>query len=91
LEEWHRYSLPPFTERMWSRLRSHCEDGHQSWPVKGRYTRHTAEVSRRMREDGFAADSVLSDQSNRTVGGLLLQVSDSDLQGVPKVALTDMT
>ena len=29
LEEWHRYSLPAFTERMKSRLRNHCEDGHQ--------------------------------------------------------------
>jgi hypothetical protein len=32
LEEWHRYSLPAFTERMKSRLGSHCEDGHQPWP-----------------------------------------------------------
>jgi hypothetical protein len=56
LEEWHRYSLPAFTERMKSRLRSHCEDGHQAWPAKGRHTRHTAEASRRSREDRFAAD-----------------------------------
>ena len=47
LEESHRYSLPALTERMTSRLRSHCEDGHQAWPAKGRYTRHTAEASRR--------------------------------------------
>ena len=56
LEEWHRYNLPAFTERMSSRLRSQCEDGHQPWPGKGRYTRHTAESSRRTREDSFAAD-----------------------------------
>jgi hypothetical protein len=42
--------------RMTSQLRSHCEDGHQAWPAKGRYTRHTAEASRRSREDRFAAD-----------------------------------
>jgi hypothetical protein len=30
LEEWHRYSLPSFIERMTCRLRSHCEDGHQT-------------------------------------------------------------
>ena len=41
---------------MKSRLRSHCEDGHQAWPAKGRHTRHTAEASRRSREDRFAAD-----------------------------------
>jgi hypothetical protein len=56
LEEWHGYSLPGFTERMKSRLRNHWEDGHQPWPEKGRYTRHTAEASRRAREDRYAAD-----------------------------------
>ena len=34
LEEWHRYNLPAFTERMKSRLRNQCEDGHQAWPAK---------------------------------------------------------
>jgi hypothetical protein len=56
LEEWHRYSLPAFTERMSSRLRSHCEDGHQTWPVKGRNTRYRSETSRCTREDHYAAD-----------------------------------
>jgi hypothetical protein len=27
-------------KRMKSRLRNHCEDGHQTWLAKGRYTRH---------------------------------------------------
>jgi hypothetical protein len=56
LEEWHRYNLPAFIERMKSRLKNHCEDGQQAWPAKGRYTRHMAEISRRAREDNFAAD-----------------------------------
>jgi hypothetical protein len=56
LEEWHRCMLPAFTERMNSRLRNHCEDGHQPWPAKGRYTRYMAEISRRTRGDSFAAD-----------------------------------
>ena len=30
LEEWHRYCLPSFTDRMRARLRSHCDDGHTS-------------------------------------------------------------
>jgi hypothetical protein len=41
---------------MKSRLRSHCEDGHQPWPAKGRHTRHTAEPSRRTRENHYATD-----------------------------------
>jgi hypothetical protein len=56
LEEWHRHSLPAFTERMKARLGSHCEDGHQAWPAKGRHTRHMADSSRRTREESFAAD-----------------------------------
>ena len=56
LEDWHRYSLPSFTERMRTRLRNHCQEDHQSWPAKGRYTRHLAEASRRRRVDVCQAD-----------------------------------
>ena len=56
LEEWHRYNLPAFTERMKARLRNHCEDGHQPWPANGRYTRYMAETSRCAREDHCPAD-----------------------------------
>jgi hypothetical protein len=56
LEEWHRHSLPSFTERMRTRLRNHCQEDHQNWPAKGRYTRHIGEASRRRRMDAYAAD-----------------------------------
>lgn len=56
LEDWHCYSLPAFNERMTSRLRKHCQDGHHPWPAKGRYSRYVAEISRRTHEDSFAAD-----------------------------------
>jgi len=56
LVEWHRHNLPALTERIGSRLRKHGEDGHQPWPAKGRYTRNTAEISRRTRQDSFAAE-----------------------------------
>jgi hypothetical protein len=56
LEEWHRYSLPSFTERMKTRLRNHCQEDHQSWPAKGRHTRHIAEASRHRRMHAYAAD-----------------------------------
>ena len=56
LEEWHRYSLPSFTERMRTRLRHHCQEDHQSWPAKGRQNRHIAEATRRRRMDAYAAD-----------------------------------
>jgi hypothetical protein len=57
LEEWHRYSLPSFTERMKARLRNHCQEDHQSWPAKGRHTRHTAEAALHRRLSSYAADS----------------------------------
>jgi hypothetical protein len=56
LEEWHRHSLPEFTERMKTRLRNHCQEDHQSWPANGRYSRHVAEVTLRRRMDAYAAD-----------------------------------
>src|SRR5262245_6723593 len=56
LEEWHRYSHPSFTERMRTRLRNHCQEDHQSWPAKGRYTRYIAEPTRRWRLDVCNAD-----------------------------------
>jgi hypothetical protein len=57
LEEWHRYSLPSFTERMKMRLRNHCQDDHQSWPAKARHTRHTAESTRHRRMYAYATDA----------------------------------
>jgi hypothetical protein len=56
LEEWHRHSLPGFTERMRTRLRNHCQEDHQSWPAKGRYSRHVGEATRRRRMDAYAGD-----------------------------------
>ena len=34
LEEWHRYALPGFVDRMRTRTRDHCEEGHQGWPPR---------------------------------------------------------
>jgi hypothetical protein len=56
LEEWHRYGLPSLAERMKMRLRSHCQEDHQSWPAKGRHTRHRAKASRHSRMHAYAAD-----------------------------------
>ena len=56
LEEWHRYSLPAFTDRMRNRLRTHCDDEHKSWPAKPRHSEHLADTSRQRRENTFAHD-----------------------------------
>ncbi|HEY9564354.1 MAG TPA: hypothetical protein VIR30_11340 [Nocardioides sp.] len=56
LEEWHRYCLPAFTDRMRNRLRTHCDDEHKSWPAKPRHSEHLADASRQRRENTFAHD-----------------------------------
>ena len=56
LEEWHRYCLPAFLDRMRTKLRSSCEDGHQGWPGRPRHNEHGAENHTRRREDVFSLD-----------------------------------
>jgi hypothetical protein len=60
LEEWHRYALPAFLERMRARIKNHCEDGHQHWPAKGRYARHTGPAARQERQRTFTLDAATS-------------------------------
>jgi len=57
LDDWHRYSLPSFTERMKMRLRNHCQEDHQSCPATGRHTRHTADAARQRRMSNYDADA----------------------------------
>ncbi len=56
LEEWHRYSLPGFLDRMNTRLKAHCDQDHQPWPARGRYTRHTDEIRRHWQQEAFNDD-----------------------------------
>ena len=56
LEDWHRYALAGFQDRTRTRTRGHCQDGHDTWPAKGRHARHTAGGERRVREDNYDLD-----------------------------------
>ncbi len=56
LEEWHRVCLPAFVERMGVRTGTHCEEGHQPWPAKGRYARYVGDRSAQDRRDAYRAD-----------------------------------
>jgi len=62
LEDWHRYALPAFTERLSANSREHCTEQHQPWPARGRYTRYEAETSRRNRRQRFGNDTADSDR-----------------------------
>lgn len=57
LEEWHRYALPAFLDRMGRRSStSNCVEKHQDWPARGRYTRHVSEDCRAARGAQFSTD-----------------------------------
>lgn len=56
LEEWHRYTLPGFLDRMRARLKAHCDQDHQPWPPRGRYARHNDQRQRQQRQDAYNDD-----------------------------------
>lgn len=57
MEEWHRYALPAFLDRMGRRaVASNCGEKHQDWPARGPYTRHIGDGSRQARAQHFTAD-----------------------------------
>lgn len=62
LEEWHRYTVPAFLDRLRQRTKSHCDERHQPWPARARYARHlaadaTAERRRALRLDAGSGHS----------------------------------
>jgi len=71
LEEWHRYDLPTFVERMHRRIGGHCNTGHpQGSPATGRYKRHAADTSAAARSLAFAADlSSMTADASQLSGG----------------------
>lgn len=61
LEEWHRYTLPMFTDRMRTRYRQHCDSGHKPSPGAGRQHRHqNSDVA--AREHAYQHDVAAFDQ-----------------------------
>lgn len=56
IEEWHRYCLPSFLDRIRARLRSHCEEAHANWPGRSRHSQHTSEPEARRRQDTYVSD-----------------------------------
>ena len=56
LEEWHRYTLPAFHERLKTQIRSHCDTHHQPWPARARAQRQGSESARNDRGRAIQAD-----------------------------------
>lgn len=58
LEEWHRYALPAFLERMRGRLRDHCDTEHRAWPGRGRHVRYLSDTEEHIRNGVMSRDIV---------------------------------
>lgn len=76
LEEWHRYTVPAFAERLKLRTRTLCEEDHKPWPGRSRYTRYTSGSAARERQQAFDTDlAVKPDVATRRPG---LRIVDDD-------------
>jgi len=42
LEEWHRYAVPTFLDRLRQRTHDGCDPDHTHWPGRTKHTRHLA-------------------------------------------------
>ncbi len=71
LEEWHRYALPAFINRMTERIRSHCTEHHDDWPGKPRHTRARVETPDRLRRFGQDIASINGEHVDHDTGELL--------------------
>ena len=55
LEEWHRLMVPDFLERLRMRIKQHCDDHHQPWPSRARFSRYLADAAARSDAVGLDA------------------------------------
>ncbi len=56
LEEWHRYTLPAFHDRMKAQIRAHCDGQHQPWPARARVQRTASPDAHHDRDLAFGND-----------------------------------
>lgn len=56
LEEWHRFGIPGFLERLKTRIKNSCDEHHAAWPAQARYSRHTGPTAVAARRTPFDGD-----------------------------------
>ncbi len=56
LEEWHRFGIPGFLERVRTRTKNSCDEHHSHWPAAARHARFISRGNATERERLFAAD-----------------------------------
>ena len=81
LEEWHRYTVPDFTERLKQRTRTLCDEEHKPWPARSRHNRTMSPAAKRQRQAAFASDVEELDQNVAEL--------EEALAGPPRLHLVD--
>ncbi len=76
LEEWHRYTVSAFTDRLKLRTRTLCEEEHKPWPGRSRHNRYASNAAAAERRAAFDADLAILER--RTVERPRLRIIDSD-------------
>lgn len=56
LEEWHRYGVPAFLDRLRGRIKQHCDTEHQPNPARSRHARHQSPDAASLRDQAIGAD-----------------------------------
>jgi len=64
LEEWHRFGIPGFLERLKTRTKNGCDEHHAHWPAEARHARAACEAAtaRQSLYDGDLAESASIDR-----------------------------
>ena len=73
--------MPGFIDRMRQRLKQSCDDDHQPWPNRSRYTRHTSEEASDQRLRAFESDlfALALDEDVRSARHQLTLLDGGDL------------
>jgi hypothetical protein len=56
LEEWHRFGIPGFLQRVTTRTKNSCDEHHAQWPAEARHERGASAAAATVRAKAFAAD-----------------------------------
>jgi len=88
LEEWHRYALPAFVDRLAQRTRGYCDDEHQPWPARARLSKFSDEIG--IRTAVFVADAAVAAEPSAAprTAPTLRPASGAPEAGTPPSALS---
>lgn len=64
LEEWHRYGVPGFLERLKTRTKNSCDEHHTGWPTEARHRRQVSRMAVNERARLFVDDVSASTPTN---------------------------